>query len=108
MTNVLLLARKVSVILLVTLGFITLVSGMLLETMPRGPGSGYATALGIHKNTWIDIHVYAGFAAAGAAVVHVYTNYRALLYHLGIIRPRRRAPSKPPKPAQAGQQGSGQ
>ncbi len=95
MTNVLLLARKISVILLVTLGLLTLISGMLLETMPRGPGSGYATALGIHKDTWTDIHVYAGFAAAGAAVVHVYSNYRALLYHLGIIRPRRRTPPKP-------------
>ena len=108
MANVLLLARKISVILLVTLGFVTLVSGMLLETMPRGPGSGYATALGLHKNTWTEIHVYAGFAAAGAAVVHVYSNYRALLYHPGIIRPRRRTPPRPPKPTQASQQQSEQ
>ena len=90
MANVLLMARRVSVILLATLGTLTLVSGILLQTMPIGPGSGYATALGLRKSTWTDIHVYAGFAAAGAAIVHVYSNYRALLYHLGIVRPRRR------------------
>ncbi len=72
--NVLLVARRISVILLVVLGFITLVSGIMLETMPKGPGSGYATAFGLHKNTWTKIHVYASFGAAGAAVVHVYSN----------------------------------
>ena len=91
MANIILLARRITVILLVSLGFLTLISGFLLETMPRGPGSGYATALGLTKDLWTDIHVYAGFAAAGAAIVHVYTNYRGLLYHLGLIRPRHRS-----------------
>ena len=105
MGNVLLMARKISVILLVTLGALTLVSGILLETMPKGPGSGYATALGLRKETWTDIHVYAGFAAAGAAVVHVYSNYRALFYHLGLVRPRARQRQRVPRSAGAGSAG---
>ncbi|NOZ88488.1 MAG: DUF4405 domain-containing protein [Crenarchaeota archaeon] len=102
MANVIVTARRISVILLASMGLLTLVSGMLLETMPRGPGSGYATALGLHKNTWTGIHVYAGFAAAGAAIVHVYTNYRGLLFHLGLIKPRRRTAKPVPQAGPAG------
>ena len=61
MVNVILLARKVSVILLVTLRIILLTTGFMLETMPEGPGSGKAVAFGLSKETWIDIHRYAGF-----------------------------------------------
>ncbi len=82
--NSVLIARKISVILLVTLGTIVLLTGLLLEAAPKGPGSGLATALGIDKETWTTIHVYAGFALAGAAVVHAYTNYRGILYHTGL------------------------
>ncbi len=86
--NLLLTARKVSVILLASLGLFVLVSGILLETAPKGPGSGKAVALGLSKELWTDIHVYAGFALAGAAVIHIYTNYRGLFYHLGLLRLR--------------------
>lgn len=89
-------ARRATVIIFVTLGLLVLVSGMLLETAPSGPGSGEATALGLTKETWVDIHVYAGFIAAGAAVVHAYTNYRGILYHLGLLRlVRRRRRAEP-------------
>lgn len=87
--NIVLEARRVTVIIFVTLGLLVLISGMLLETAPSGPGSGEATALGLTKETWIDIHVYSGFIAAGAAIVHAYTNYRGILFHLGLRRLRR-------------------
>ena len=87
-------SRKISVIILASLGLIVLISGFLLETMPHGPGSGEAIAIGLTKDTWTDIHVYASFALAGAAVVHVYTNYRGLLYHFGLLRPRRKTAKK--------------
>jgi len=88
--NIILAARRATVIALVTLGLVTLISGMLLETAPEGPGSGEAVALGLAKDTWTAIHVYASFAAAGAAIVHAYTNYRGILYHLGLWRLTRR------------------
>ena len=88
--NIVLEARRATVIIFVTLGLLVLVSGMLLETAPHGPGSGEAVALGLTKETWTEIHVYAGFIAAGAAIVHAYTNYRGILYHLGLRRLRRR------------------
>ena len=47
MVNVIMLTRRVTVILLASLGLVTLISGVLLQTMPRGPGSSYATALGL-------------------------------------------------------------
>ena len=94
MANVMMLTRRVTVILLASLGLVTLISGILLQTMPRGPGSSYATALGLAKSLWTDIHVYAGFAVAGVAIVHAYTNYRGLLFHFGLIRPRRRTQKK--------------
>ena len=87
--NVILLSRKISVIILVLCGLLVLISGMILEVAPHGPGSRDAIALGLTKSQWIDIHRYTGFIAAGTAVVHVYTNYRSLLYHLGLLRPRR-------------------
>jgi len=92
--NPILAARRATVIILVSLGFFTLVSGMLLETAPEGPGSGEAIALGITKDTWTTIHVYASFIAAGAAIVHAYTNYRGILYHLGLTRLTRRRRSR--------------
>ncbi len=76
---------------MVILGALTLFTGMVLETAPKGPGSGELKALGLTKDQWEDIHVYAAFAAAGAAVVHAYTNYRGILYHLGLWRRSRRA-----------------
>ncbi|MCE4610120.1 MAG: DUF4405 domain-containing protein [Desulfurococcales archaeon] len=88
--NVILEARRATVIVFVALGLIILISGMMLETAPSGPGSGDATALGISKETWEDIHIYASFIAAGAAIIHAYTNYRGILYHLGLLRLKRR------------------
>ena len=88
--NIVLEARRATVIVFVALGLLVLVSGMLLEIAPSGPGSGEATALGLTKETWEAIHVYAGFAVAGAAIVHAYTNYRGILFHLGLLRIRRR------------------
>ncbi|MCE4620434.1 MAG: DUF4405 domain-containing protein [Desulfurococcales archaeon] len=86
--NPVLEARRITVIIFVTVGLVVLITGMLLEMAPSGPGSGEATALGITKETWTDIHVYAGFITAGAAIVHAYTNYRGILFHLGLRRPR--------------------
>ncbi len=100
MANPVLMARKASVILLVSLGIVVAVSSILLETAPEGPGSGEWTALGISKHLWTDIHVYAGFALGGVAIVHAYTNYRAILYHFGLLgllrRNRRRLGGKKP------------
>ena len=92
--KILLTARKISVIILATLGVIVLVSGMLLDTMPSGPGSSGAEAFGILKEAWEDIHIYASFALAGGAVVHAYTNYRGILYHLGILKIKNRLARK--------------
>ena len=80
--NIILEARRATVILLVILGLLVLISGMMLQTAPEGPVSGDSMALGIEKDTWVDIHVYASFVVAGAAIVHAYTNYRGILYHL--------------------------
>ncbi|MEB3758220.1 MAG: DUF4405 domain-containing protein [Desulfurococcales archaeon] len=88
--NAVLEARRATVIIFVTLGLLVLISGIMLETAPSGPGSKDAIALGLTKETWSDIHVYASFIAAGAAVVHAYTNYRGILFHLGLLRPKRR------------------
>ncbi len=49
--NVILEARRATVIVFVALGLIILISGMMLETAPSGPGSGDAIALGIPKET---------------------------------------------------------
>ncbi len=92
--KVLLMARKISVILLTTLGLAVLLTGMLLATMPSGPGSGEAVAFGLTKEEWKLIHTYTGFALAGAAVVHAYTNYRGILYHLGLLKLRGRLTGK--------------
>ncbi len=88
--NPILMARRISVIILLVCGILVLLSGILLEVAPRGPGSKWAVALGLTRAEWTDIHRYAGFAAAGAAVVHIYSNYRGLLYHLGLLRIRQR------------------
>ncbi len=88
--NIILKARRSTVIVLVTLGLIVLISGIMLETAPSGPESGNAVAFGVSKEIWTDIHVYAGFIVAGATIVHVYTNYRGVLYHLGILKSRRK------------------
>ncbi len=90
MAGAIMAARKISVVLLAAAGLVVLLTGILLETAPEGPGSGSAVALGLDKHTWTDIHVYASFLLAGVAVVHAYTNYRAILYHLGLVRLRRR------------------
>ena len=92
--NPILLARKISVVILLVCGVLVLISGILLEVAPHGPGSKSAVALGLTKGQWTDIHRYAGFTAAGAAIVHVYANHRSLLYHLGLLRPRRSAGSR--------------
>ncbi len=81
--------RGVTVILLVVLGFLTLVTGVVLATAPKGPGSGGLKALGLAKDEWREIHTYAAFSSAGTAVVHAYTNYRGILYHFGLWRRRR-------------------
>lgn len=81
--------RGVTVTLLVVLGSLTLVTGMILATAPKGPGSGGLEALGFTKDEWRVIHTYAAFSTAGAAVVHAYTNYRGILYHVGLWRRRR-------------------
>ncbi len=80
------LSRKISVIILVSLGAIVLLSGMLLGTAPSGPGSGESIALGLTKDQWVDIHVYSSFALAGGAIIHAYTNYRGILYHTGLLK----------------------
>ncbi len=95
--NIILEARRATIVIFVALGILVLISGILLETAPSGPRSGEAVALGLTKETWIDIHVYAGFITAGAAIVHAYTNYRGILYHLGLLKLKRRAnPIKKP------------
>ena len=92
--NIVLEARRATIIIFVTLGLLVLASGMLLETAPSGPGSGEAVALGLTKETWKAIHIYSSFAVAGAAIVHVYTNYRGIMFHLGLLRLRRRRPRR--------------
>ena len=79
--SILLAVRSLTVFLLAILAPIVLVSGILLATAPHGPHSGEAVALGLSKELWESIHVYASFAAAGVIVVHVYVNYRGILYH---------------------------
>jgi cytochrome b subunit of formate dehydrogenase len=81
--------RGVAVILLVVLGFLTLITGMILATAPKGAGSGGLEALGLAKNEWRVVHTYVAFSTAGTAIVHAYTNYRGILYHLGLWRRRR-------------------
>ena len=88
--NLVIEARRATVVVFVALGLLVLVSGMMLETAPSGPGSGEAVALGLSKETWEAIHVYTGFAVAGAAMVHAYTNYRGILFHLGLLRLKKR------------------
>ncbi|AEM38895.1 hypothetical protein Pyrfu_1027 [Pyrolobus fumarii 1A] len=81
MVNVYMTLRTVSVVLLAVFGLLTLISGMILATAPHGPGSGDATALGISKSDWNAIREIVAFIAAGAAVLHVYANQRALAFH---------------------------
>ena len=80
--NFVLAVRKTKVWLLLVLGSLTFISGVVLLIMPGGPGSGEALLLGLSKHTWEDVHIYAGFAAAGCIVVHLAANVNALKYYL--------------------------
>ena len=81
MANPYMALRTISVVLLAVFGLATLITGMILATAPSGPGSGKAVALGLTKSEWNTLHEIVGFIAAGAAVLHVYVNQRALAYH---------------------------
>ncbi len=81
MVNIYMALRTLTVVLLAVLGLATLITGMILATAPHGPGSGRAIALGLTKGEWSTVHELVGFAAAGVAVLHVYVNHRALIFH---------------------------
>lgn len=74
--------RRITVILLLILGTLTLISGVVLLVVPKGPGSGDLVLLGLSKRTWEDIHIYASFVAVGSIVVHLTANLHALKYYL--------------------------
>ncbi len=81
MVNVYMATRTISVIIITVFGLLTLITGILLATAPHGPGSGEAVALGLTKAEWNELHEIFGFIAAGGVVLHVYSNYRALIFH---------------------------
>ena len=81
MVNIYMALRTATVVMLAIFGLLTLLTGMILATAPSGPGSGRAIALGLTKSEWNTIHEIVGFIAAGAAVLHVYVNQRALIFH---------------------------
>ena len=81
MVNVYMAIRTISVVIITIFGLLTLMTGILLATAPHGPGSGEAVALGLTKAEWNKLHEVFGFIAAGGVVLHVYSNYRALIFH---------------------------
>ena len=95
MVNVYMATRTLSVVIISIFGLLTLITGIILATAPHGPGSGEAVALGLTKADWNKLHEIFGFIAAGGVVLHVYSNYRALLFHfrraLGLQRSTVRA-----------------
>jgi len=76
-----LVVRIIVAALLLTLGVLSVLTGIILYTAPRGSGETVA-AFGITKSDWSTLHTYFSFGAAGTAVVHLYINWRALIYYL--------------------------
>ncbi len=74
--------RKITAIILFVSAIFVIVSGILLYSAPSGRGSGEAIALGLTKDTWIDLHVWSGFIASGCLVVHLYMNRRPLIRYM--------------------------
>ena len=66
-----LVIRIIVAALLLTLGVLSVLTGIILYTAPRGSGETVA-AFGITKSDWSTLHTYFSFGAAGTAVVHLY------------------------------------
>ncbi|RLE64949.1 MAG: hypothetical protein DRJ38_04600 [Thermoprotei archaeon] len=73
--------RIIVVILLLILGTLSALTGVILYTAPRGSGES-AIAFGLPKRNWSTLHTYLSFGATGVAVVHLYINWRALIYYI--------------------------
>ncbi len=76
--------RRVIVLSILVLGILMLFTGLILYTSPKGYKGARVLVLGIRRSTLADIHAYIGFILVGLTILHIYTNYKALLCYLGI------------------------
>lgn len=76
------LIRRLVIIVLLTTGLGTFITGILLYMAPSGPAYLNIGGLIADKRAIGDLHTWFGFIASGTLVLHLYLNNRALLRYL--------------------------
>ncbi len=63
--------KTISDILLIFSVFLSVISGIILNLLPSGPGSGRTILLGLIKHQWQSLHTFSGYFFILFSVLHI-------------------------------------